>query len=137
MPMSHEQAVKAGKKTAEIRWGKRRRRSMQPVVGFYKDMQGRTRPITKSSSELNRKKIVERPRQFKKVPPHQQETNRNAQLLEDQIGKLTEAQNALAELNQQRSEATHELAITEIDGARTQQQKRIEDLQRKIRMLSM
>jgi len=134
MPMSHEQAIRAGKKTAEIRWGKHHRRSMQPVVGFYKDGTGKTRPITKPTTEIQRKKMVQKPGQFKSLNPRK--PREAAQALEDLIGKLTEEENVLVDLNQKRREATQQLAITEIDTARTQQEQRISALKRKISTLS-
>lgn len=39
------------------------------AVGFYKDEEGRTRPITRSTKELKRKKIVQKAKQFKGIKP--------------------------------------------------------------------
>lgn len=38
-------------------------------MGFFKDDKDRTRPITKPTSEIKRKKIVKKPRNFKGVSP--------------------------------------------------------------------
>jgi len=40
------------------------------VVGFYKDDDGKTRPVTKPLGELKRKKVIEKPKPFKGVSPH-------------------------------------------------------------------
>jgi len=50
-------------------WATRRTRKEQVTVGFYKDNQNRTRPLTKSVAELNRKKIIREPKKFKGVRP--------------------------------------------------------------------
>jgi hypothetical protein len=39
------------------------------AVGFYKDENGETRPVTKPKAELQRKKILRNPRKFKGVKP--------------------------------------------------------------------
>lgn len=39
------------------------------LVGFYKDKEGETRPVTKSTAELQRKKVIQNPRPFKTVQP--------------------------------------------------------------------
>jgi hypothetical protein len=57
-----------------------RRQNQKPVVGFFKDRDGKTKPITKSTAELNRKRIVANPRQFRGVSPQQQEQRRQQQL---------------------------------------------------------
>jgi len=39
------------------------------AVGFYKDADGKTRPVTKPLGELKRKKIIKKPSKFKGVSP--------------------------------------------------------------------
>lgn len=39
------------------------------AVGFYRDENDTTRPITKSTAELSRKKVIQKPRKFKGVKP--------------------------------------------------------------------
>ena len=47
----------------------KRRKHERVAVGFFKDEDGETRPVTKSVGELNRKKVVKNPRTFKGVSP--------------------------------------------------------------------
>jgi len=44
-------------------------KQQQRAVGFYKD-HGKTKPITKSTAELNRKKVVKNPRRMNAVKPN-------------------------------------------------------------------
>ncbi len=53
-------------KAALKAWATRRKRV---AVGFYKDERDETRPITKTVGELNRKKVVLKPREFRGVEP--------------------------------------------------------------------
>lgn len=53
---------------AKKAWASRRARV---AVGFYKDEENRTRPVTKSTAELNRKKVIQKPSKFKGVKPKQ------------------------------------------------------------------
>jgi hypothetical protein len=46
-----------------------RQQEQKFTVGFYKDHHGNTRPITKSSAQLNRTKVVQHPQQFRGVNP--------------------------------------------------------------------
>ena len=39
------------------------------LVGFYKDKDGKTKPLTRSAREINRKKVVKRGKQFRGVKP--------------------------------------------------------------------
>jgi hypothetical protein len=39
------------------------------LVGFYKDKDGKTKPVTRSARELNRKKVVKNPKRFHTVSP--------------------------------------------------------------------
>lgn len=46
------------------------------AVGFYKDDEDRTRPITKSTAELKRKKVIQNPKKFKGVSPKNKKEKR-------------------------------------------------------------
>lgn len=46
---------------------KKQTKQPKPVVDFYRDSHGETRPITKSTAELNRKKVVKGSHRFKGV----------------------------------------------------------------------
>jgi hypothetical protein len=46
---------------------KRQAKQAKPVVGFYRDRDGKTKPITKSAADLNRKKLIENGHGFKGV----------------------------------------------------------------------
>jgi predicted RNase H-like nuclease (RuvC/YqgF family) len=84
-----------------------RRQSGKPVVGFYKDRRGETRPITKSVAELNRKKVIQGGQRFKGVSPEAQKrqienARRQLQRLEGElqntdreVGKLNESSERL------------------------------------------
>ena len=61
------------------------------VVGFYKD-HGKTKPITKSVAQLNRKKVVKGPHRFKGVVARVRDVS---QELEDAMLELHLAQNHL------------------------------------------
>jgi len=60
------------------------------AVGFYKDRDGETRPITKSEAEVNRKRVVQNSRRFEGVTPKTDKFRKaNRQAL--QIAKRTVA----------------------------------------------
>ncbi len=44
-------------------------RNDKVVVGFFKDTDGKIKPITKSLRSLNRKKVIKKPRKVKPVSP--------------------------------------------------------------------
>lgn len=52
------------------------------AVGFYKDDEGTTKPVTKSVGELKRKKVIKKPKKFKGVRPRRLNT-RIVRKLED------------------------------------------------------
>lgn len=128
MPMSHEQAVAAGRRTAEVRWGNKRgkqaKQSRGHVVGFYND-HGKTKPITKSEAELNRKKLVQNPREFKGVSARAkgvgvapavrdlsqklEDLTMEYHLAEDHVNLLREEQVKLEAEGKQSSELTAEI----------------------------
>lgn len=59
---------------AKKAWATRRKQGWKPkkkqqVVGFFKDEDGKTKPITKPKAELKRKKVVKKPKKFKGVSP--------------------------------------------------------------------
>jgi len=62
------------------------KKTRRKAVGFFKDNDGEIRPITKSSGELNRKRIVQDPREFKGVSPKQASAERR--LREDFFKKM-------------------------------------------------
>ncbi|MDH5634668.1 MAG: hypothetical protein OEY30_02455, partial [Candidatus Bathyarchaeota archaeon] len=57
---------------AKKAWATRRKGAV--VVGFYTDQEGEARPITKSTDELNREKVIRKPREFRGVKPKQKKT---------------------------------------------------------------
>jgi hypothetical protein len=75
----------------------------KPIVGFYRDKDGKTKPITKSVAELNRKKFVEGAHGFKGVGVVTRVRD-TSQVLEDLMGKLNLAQDHLLLLNEQRKQ---------------------------------
>ena len=82
-----------------------KRQKQQPkgqVVGFYKD-HGKTKPITKSVVELNRKKIVENAREFKPVTVVTRVRD-TSQVLEDLSAQFHLAEDHLAVLKEQQTE---------------------------------
>jgi len=50
-----------------LKWTLRARKGQ--IVGFYKDREGKNRPITRSVADLTRKKMIKSGRQFKAVTP--------------------------------------------------------------------
>ena len=71
-----------------------RRKQEQTVLGFFKDKSGSTRPITKSAAELNRKKVVQKPKQFQGVNPNMEKQRRQIQ------GKIAELTRGINVYNQ-------------------------------------
>lgn len=69
--MTSEAARKAWATRRKQGWVPNKKRIILPgvIVGFYKDGEGRTRPVTKPKAELKRKKIVLHPKKFKGVAP--------------------------------------------------------------------
>lgn len=68
----------------------------QNVVGFYKD-HGQTKPITKSTAELNRTKVVQQPQRFRGVSPQNDKQLRERQRaqLDNTIGKMKNIMNVV------------------------------------------
>ncbi|MGA2309425.1 MAG: hypothetical protein ABSG57_07755 [Candidatus Bathyarchaeia archaeon] len=73
------------------------------VVGFYRDRDGTTKPITKSAAQLNRKKVVENAHDFKSVGVVGRVRD-SSQVLEDLIAKFHSAEDRLAALKEQQTE---------------------------------
>lgn len=85
----------------------KKRQAGKHVVGFFKDKAGETHPITKSTVELNRKKVVQNPKQFSGVIPQAAakkvaRVRGTAQELEDILGELTMLRNNVLVLQEQR-----------------------------------
>jgi hypothetical protein len=83
-------------------------KQQQKVVGFYKD-HGKTKPITKSTAQLNRTKVVRHPQQFHGVNPQGSEKlNRERQRaqVDSNLGKMN---NLLRTLNQNLEQRGHEM----------------------------
>jgi hypothetical protein len=136
MPLSHEQVVKAGKKTATIRWGNKQGKQSKTVVGFYRDRDGKTKPITKSIAELNRKKFVKSGRSFRGVEPKEDKTS-IAQRLEDISENLAVAQNNLQALNELKRKLLRQVSDTnDIDRRIEEEKRRVAILKNKLRHLS-
>jgi hypothetical protein len=99
------------------------------VVGFYKD-HGKTHPITKSVQELNRKRVVQNPKQFSGVIPQAAkpavaQARDVAQELEDALGDLALLRNRRLVTEDQRKTLLEQgEETTSIDGQimRTKQQ---------------
>ena len=72
------------------------------AVGFFNGRDGETHPITKSSTELSRKKIVKGPRKFKAVAVAR--ARDVSQKLEDLMEELVMVQNNLLLLNEQQKQ---------------------------------
>jgi hypothetical protein len=83
---------------------KRQKQAPKPVVGFYKD-HGKTKPITKSIAQLERKKVVKGPHKFKGVVARVRDTS---QVLEDLMGELGLAQDHLLLLTEQQKQLAEE-----------------------------
>jgi len=65
LPREEYKGSEKAKTAARKAWETRRR----VTVGFYKDKEKRTHPITKTLGELNRKQIIKKPKKFKGVKP--------------------------------------------------------------------
>jgi hypothetical protein len=74
------------------------------VVGFYRD-HGKTKPITKSVAQLERKKVVKDSRKFKGVTTR---VRNLSQALEDLMGELGLAQDHLLLTQQQQKEVAEQ-----------------------------
>jgi len=61
------------------------------VVGFFKDEDGTTRPVTKSAAELKRKKIVKKPRKFKGISPTARISLKKSRAIATEISSLFDA----------------------------------------------
>jgi len=79
---------------------KRQGKPKGQVVGFYTD-HGKTKPITKSVAELNRKKLVKGSHRFKGVVTRVRDTS---QALEDLVGELHLTQDHLLLLTEQQKQ---------------------------------
>lgn len=79
---------------------KKRRNAV--VVGFYKE-HGKTKPITKSVAQLNRKKVVESPHGFHVVVPESKRAS-ISERLERTMEDLTCVSNNVELLREQRQE---------------------------------
>jgi type I site-specific restriction-modification system R (restriction) subunit len=77
-----------------------KKRNRGQVVGFYKDHAGETRPITKSVQQLNRTKVIQRPRQFQGVSPQQVAAEREKRRKEQQRMTIERNINGLDKLLQ-------------------------------------
>ena len=56
----------------------RKKHERKAAVGFFRE-DGKTKPVTKSVAELNRKKIVQNPRSFQGINPQFAKINSNIQ----------------------------------------------------------
>lgn len=85
-----------------------RRQSARPVLGFYKDKRGETRPITKSVVELNRKKVIQGCQSFKGVSPfkgmspeaQKRQTENARKQLQHLDGELQKTDREIGQLNE-------------------------------------
>lgn len=87
----------------------KKRQAAKHVVGFYKDKAGETHPITKSTLELNKKKVVQDPKQFSGVIPATKKpavarVRDTAQELEDLLGELNMLRNNVLVFEEQRKQ---------------------------------
>lgn len=108
------------------------------VVGFFRDKEGKTRPITKPTTELNRKRVVQNPRRFQKLKPAaapNKETEDISQRLEDFLEQLNENQNSLAILNEQKQTAKTLEAVNQTDRLIALKKKEIQRIRRQIKKL--
>jgi hypothetical protein len=82
---------------------KKQAKQGKSVVGFYKDRDGKTKPITKSAAELNRKKFIEGGHEFKPVTvvTHVRSLS---QALEDLLAEVHLAEDHLAVLREQQTQ---------------------------------
>jgi hypothetical protein len=78
-----------------------KRQNRAQVVGFYKD-HGKTKPITKSASQLSRRKVIRGGHGFKAVIPKEDRRKDVAQTLENLMEKLAVAQNSIQTLELQK-----------------------------------
>jgi len=77
-------------------------------VGFYKDKRGETRPITKSTAQLNRTKVVQRPQQFRGVSPDRERQMRERQRVQVD-SNLRKMNGLLQTLNKSLEQRGHEM----------------------------
>lgn len=63
-------------------------RRQENVVGFYKDKRGKARPITKSDAELNRKRVLQNPREFKGIQPDEVSLTQKLKRLHLELEKI-------------------------------------------------
>jgi hypothetical protein len=87
----------------------KKRQAAKNVVGFYKDKAGETHPVTKSTVEFNRKKVVQNPKQFSGVIPATKKpavarVRDTAQELEDLLGELNMLRNNVLVFEEQRKQ---------------------------------
>jgi hypothetical protein len=95
----------------------------QTVLGFYKDRDGETRPITKSTAELNRPKVVRHPQQFHGVSPQDREKQmreRQRVQVDSNLGKMDDFLQMLNKNLEQRGSEMEGLK-REYDQAQSQQ----------------
>jgi hypothetical protein len=108
----------------------KKRRGAKLVVGFFKDKAGETHPVTKSTVELNRKKVVQNPKQFSGVIPQVAakkpavaRMRDTAQELEDILGELTMLRNNVLVLQEQRKKLLEHGLETDVVDKQIQKQK--------------
>jgi hypothetical protein len=112
---------------------KRQAKQAKPVVGFYKD-RGKTKPITKSVAELNRKKIIQGSQRFKGVGvvPRLRDVG---QQLEDLLGELHLTQDHLLLLSERQKELVEQGKISLLDKEIEKTNGQIATLKNRIRIL--
>jgi len=91
--VTSEAAKKAWATRRKQGWVSKKKRAVLPgvIVGFYKDEEGKTRPVTKSRGELKRRKIVEHPKKFKGVAPRPAK-RRHEWRIKHEIKRLSDVQ---------------------------------------------
>lgn len=82
---------------------KQRTKQAKPVLGFYRDRDGETKPITKSVTELNRKKVIKNAHGFKGVNVVTKVRER-PQVLEDLLGEFHLTEDHLERLREQQTQ---------------------------------
>ena len=93
-----------------------KRQAKQPkgqVVGFYKDRDGKTKPITKSAADLNRKKLIENGHGFKGVGVVGRVRDVSQQL-EDLMAELNLAQDHQVVIQQQQKELAEQGKVSPV-----------------------
>jgi hypothetical protein len=80
---------------------KKQAKQGKPIVGFYRDKDGKTKPITKSVAELSRKTLVKDSHKFKGVVARVRDVS---QKLEDLMEELDLPQNHLLLLTEQQKQ---------------------------------